>query len=182
MEEDEDCDGVITEDDCDDSDFNSIAIAEDGDCDGVLTIDDCDDSDSNMVSMIVDLECDGFYLADNDITILCSTPLVNTSGYVDGVLYTKRDRNYLNNLSHSSTEWEVICTSDVTDMGYMFRETSSFNQDLSGWCVDNFSSEPANFSSGANSWIEPQPSWGLCPQSDLVHSAFKLDYSNNEAA
>ena len=40
-----DCDGVLTIDDCDDSDANTV---NDMDCDGVLTIDDCDDSDAKQ--------------------------------------------------------------------------------------------------------------------------------------
>ncbi len=53
-------------------------------------------------------------------------------------------------------------TSSVTNMSWMFCNASSFNQDLSGWCVTNILSEPANFDSGAASWVLPQPVWGLC--------------------
>jgi len=55
-------------------------------------------------------------------------------------------------------------TSSVTNMSVMFRDASAFNQDLSGWCVQsNFSSEPTNFKTGANSTWEndstKQPDW-----------------------
>ena len=55
-------------------------------------------------------------------------------------------------------------TSSVTNMSVMFRDASAFNQDLSGWCVQsNFSSEPNNFITGANSTWEndstKQPDW-----------------------
>ena len=40
---DSDCDGVLTVDDCDDSDVNLGSISLDMDCDGVLASDDCND-------------------------------------------------------------------------------------------------------------------------------------------
>ena len=56
--------------------------------------------------------------------------------------------------------WDI---SNVTDMELMFYAATSFNQDLSGWCVSQFSSEPSNFDTGADSWIEARPLWGTCP-------------------
>jgi len=49
-------------------------------------------------------------------------------------------------------------------MSEMFFTAIAFNQDLSGWCVQsNFSSEPTNFKSLANSTWEndaaKQPDW-----------------------
>jgi len=44
----------------------------------------------------------------------------------------------------------------------MFWFASSFNQDLSGWCVSNFSSMPAEFSSGTI-YQSNLPVWGTCP-------------------
>ena len=46
MADDADCDGTLTDDDCDDADATLGDIAEDGDCDGTLTADDCDDADA----------------------------------------------------------------------------------------------------------------------------------------
>ena len=57
--EDGDCDGVLTADDCDDSSPESLTRAEDGDCDGILTLDDCDDADPNSTSIAEDEDCDG---------------------------------------------------------------------------------------------------------------------------
>jgi hypothetical protein len=51
----------------------------------------------------------------------------------------------------------------VTDMRYMFFSASSFNQDLSGWCVELIPSEPGPFDDFATSWILPRPIWGTCP-------------------
>jgi surface protein len=56
--------------------------------------------------------------------------------------------------------WNV---SNVTSMDGMFYYASLFNQDLSHWCVTNIPSKPADFDSGATSWILPEPVWGTCP-------------------
>jgi hypothetical protein len=47
-------------------------------------------------------------------------------------------------------------------MYQMFYETSSFNQDLSGWCVEQISNAPNNFDTDANNWVLPnsRPIWG----------------------
>ena len=45
----------------------------------------------------------------------------------------------------------------------MFYNMSHLNQDLSGWCVYNFSSEPTNFDDGSRSWLLDRPVWGTCP-------------------
>jgi formylglycine-generating enzyme required for sulfatase activity len=62
---DRDCDYVPTEDDCDDYDPESYALAEDGDCDGVLTDDDCDDGDAGLTAVVDDADCDGVLTADD---------------------------------------------------------------------------------------------------------------------
>jgi len=47
----------------------------------------------------------------------------------------------------------------------MFFRASSFNQDLSGWCVTNIASEPPQFDTDADAWVLPnsRPIWGTCP-------------------
>lgn len=57
---DQDCDGILTADDCDDNDPQSNYLAIDGDCDGVLTADDCDDNDPNSAVVADDFDCDGY--------------------------------------------------------------------------------------------------------------------------
>jgi hypothetical protein len=50
----------------------------------------------------------------------------------------------------------------VIDMVWMFYGPSSFNKDLTKWCVTNIPVEPSNFSfytlTAAN-----KPIWGICP-------------------
>jgi hypothetical protein len=52
--DDGDCDGVLTADDCDDTDSASTVVADDADCDGSLTADDCDDADADVYPGAVD--------------------------------------------------------------------------------------------------------------------------------
>ena len=61
-------------------------------------------------------------------------------------------------------------TAAVTNMSNMFNAATAFNQNLSGWCVqNNFNSEPSNFKTSANStWANDaakQPDWdgSSCP-------------------
>jgi hypothetical protein len=48
-------------------------------------------------------------------------------------------------------------------MDQMFRVATSFNQDLSSWCVSLIPLSPSNFATGATAWVLPKPVWGTCP-------------------
>ena len=123
-----------------------------------------------------------FFLSSNGVTIICAGAEFGESGIVDGVRYTKRDKQEITirNASTSCTSgvtelsylfysldsfnedishWDV---SGVYDMNYMFYDASSFSQDLSKWCVSNLSSQPVNFSEGSALKDEPLPRWGKC--------------------
>ena len=140
--------------DCDDEDELSTIIAEDADCDGVLTVDDCDDGDAynendmncdgicdvSGVSITEDPECDFFSLSSNGITVLCPDANVGDSGYVDGIMYTKRDESELRDLALSfyQVDIESSCTSGIVDMSMMFYEyfdcySYYFNPDIGSW-------------------------------------------------
>jgi len=48
-------------------------------------------------------------------------------------------------------------------MSSMFYEATSFNQNLSGWCVSPITVAPTDFDTGATSWVLDRPVWGTCP-------------------
>jgi hypothetical protein len=50
-------------------------------------------------------------------------------------------------------------------MSGMFQLTDNFNQDLSDWCVSQFSEQPQRFDQDADGWVLPnsRPIWGTCP-------------------
>ena len=61
---DNDNDGVLEADDCDDEDAELGAISEDVDCDGSLTADDCDDMDPSLNN--ADSDGDGYSTCEED--------------------------------------------------------------------------------------------------------------------
>jgi len=52
-------------------------------------------------------------------------------------------------------------------MSYMFSFASSFNQDISSWCVTNIDSEPSAFSLNSPLSESNKPIWGSCPTASL---------------
>jgi len=51
----------------------------------------------------------------------------------------------------------------VTNMSSMFKSAIAFNQNISGWCVTNISSEPLDFSLNSALSESNKPVWGTCP-------------------
>jgi hypothetical protein len=45
----------------------------------------------------------------------------------------------------------------------MFYDASSFNQNLTGWCVTYFLSEPVEFAENSALTEANKPIWGTCP-------------------
>ena len=60
-----DCDGILTEDDCNDADAESTTVATDADCDGTVSEDDCDDTDPESFTILTDADCDGYPTEDD---------------------------------------------------------------------------------------------------------------------
>ena len=58
----------------------------------------------------------------------------------------------------------------------MFVVASAFNQDISGWCVTNITSEPSSFSDGSPLSESNKPVWGTCPTAS-VDDQNQLDIS-----
>jgi len=139
-------------------------------------------SDSSLHSSVNTLE-QSFFLSSNGRTIICSSAEFNESGEVNGVTYTKRNKQDItvNNASTTCTSgvfdlsyvfysqssfnedithWDV---SSVYDMSYMLYDAKLFNQDLSSWCVSNLATTPVNFSEGSGLLDKFQPKWGTCP-------------------
>ena len=58
----------------------------------------------------------------------------------------------------------------------MFQEATSFNQDISSWCVINIASEPTDFSTDSPLSETNKPVWGTCPTAS-VDDQNQLDIS-----
>jgi Leucine-rich repeat (LRR) protein len=53
----------------------------------------------------------------------------------------------------------------------MFDNASSFNQDISNWCVTDITSEPSNFSTDSPLAESNTPVWGTCPSITAIPDA-----------
>ena len=60
--------------------------------------------------------------------------------------------------------WDVSSVTSGKFTRLMYK-ASSFNQNLSGWCVINQTTYPNSFDTGATAWTLPnsRPVWGTCP-------------------
>ena len=127
-----------------------------------------------------------FYLHSNGVTILCPNAIVGAIGTVNGVQYTKVDRNTLIAKRNAGENLALVCTSGITDLSNMFRkmgeaansagsgignwDTSSvttiakifsngwFNQDISNWDVSNVTNM-LNAFNGANKFDQDLSGW-----------------------
>jgi len=127
-----------------------------------------------------------FYLHPNGVTILCPNASVGAIGSVDGVQYTKVDRNSLIAKRNAGENLALVCTSGITDLNSMFRkkgnnanslasgignwDTSSntsmsrifangnFNQDISNWDTSNVTNMYNAFQ-GASSFNQDISGW-----------------------
>jgi len=86
-----------------------------------------------------------FYLHPNGTTVLCPNADIGDVGIVNGVAYTKRSRtdgstvssiDQLVDAGDGANGWDLLpttCTSGVSDMDSLFKDESSFNENLSTW-------------------------------------------------
>lgn len=80
-----------------------------------------------------------FYRGPNGITIHCDAALVGETGEVDGITYTKLDRDGVISLIVAGNygALETTCTSGITEMNAMFQSVGDFDHDISHWDVSS---------------------------------------------
>ena len=99
-------------------------------------------------------------LAANGVTVICSVAAVGDTGTLGGVTYTKRSKAQIDALVDADdySPLATTCTSDVTDMRSMFKDATSFNQNISSWDVSSVTlmsymfNEAASFNRDIGSW------------------------------
>ncbi|MGC6514499.1 MAG: BspA family leucine-rich repeat surface protein, partial [Myxococcota bacterium] len=129
---------------------------------------DCDGADASAA----DPEGDGFYLADNGITVVCPDAAVGDTGVVNGVTYTKRDRDFLKN-NAAAGDFETACTTGLTDLSTMFISDSSFNEDISSWDVSDVTNMSFTFGA-AYAFNQDISAWDTSSVTDM---SFMFSYS-----
>jgi plastocyanin len=68
-------------------------------------------------------------------------------------------------------------------MSYIFYVANAFNQNLSGWCVTNITSEPIPFSDLSPLSNTNKPLWGTCPSSTTTSAAsYSLDVTASNSS
>ena len=73
-----------------------------------------------------------FYLNSNGVTCMCPDAAVGDTGVVNGITYTKRINDQITTENAATT-----CTSGIDGMPELFKDQTTFNEDISSWDVSN---------------------------------------------
>lgn len=119
---------------------------------------------------------ENFYLHENEVTVKCENATLDGSGLLNGVSYTKRNKNQITESNALNT-----CTSGIYDMGYLFADKPDFNQNISHWNTSQVTNMQSMFSA-ASSFNHPIGDWDTSQVKTIDHmfnnaSNFNLDLS-----
>ncbi len=101
-----------------------------------------------------------FYLDYNGITVKCINCVAGDKGKIGDVMYEAVDRDLLIKRRDEGVDLSKVCTSLVTDMTEIFKDATSFNQDISSWDVSNVTDMKFMFS-GASAFNQNIGSWNV---------------------
>ena len=74
-----------------------------------------------------------FFLDSNGVTVKCTGCVAGDTGILGGQTYTAYSTASLALKSKSDADWNRVVTSLVTDTSDLFRNETTFNQDISSW-------------------------------------------------
>eukprot|EP00963_Diacronema_lutheri_P008688 scaffold770_cov362-Pavlova_lutheri.AAC.12 len=103
-----------------------------------------------------------FFLADNGVTVMCPHAEIGESGMVGGIHYTKRSTEQITPANAPTT-----CTSNITDMSFMFYNRSDFNANISTWDTSEVTSMFGAFF-GASAFDQPIGGWDTSKVADMT--------------
>jgi len=140
----------------------------------VRSIEETETSDVDIVFQTTEPD---YYVASNGITVKCPGVAAGTSFVLEGVNYTKRIVEDITEANASTT-----CTTGITDMTDVFRDSSNFNSDISHWDTSNTTVMRRMFR-GASSFNQDIGSWDISQVTFLNGmfqdaSSFNQDISN----
>ena len=119
-----------------------------------------------------------FYLNENGITVMCSNAEFGDTGELNGITYTKRTKEEIQN-SGSDTEIATSCTSGITDMSTMLMSRTSFNEDISSWDVSNVTNMDSLFFD-VRSFDQPLAYWDVSQVTSMYKTFFyALDFNQS---
>lgn len=101
-----------------------------------------------------------FYLDANGVTVKCPNAPIGSTGVVNGVTYTRRDRIGLKALVGSSNfaELATSCISGVDNLAALLERLGSFNEDIRSWDTSSVSVMSFLFR-GASAFNQDISSW-----------------------
>ena len=119
-------------------------------------------SATRNVSIVEPLEClngEIVYLDANGITVkACLNAQIGDTGNINGFTYTVVSEQQLRDYVNSNyPDLNRLVTSQVTDMSYMFSNTTVFNQPIGNWDLSNVNMN--GMFSGAASFNQPIGNW-----------------------
>ena len=139
-------------------------------------------------------DCDVVYLAENGITIkACEDANIGDVGTINGVEYTVVDIAMLAEMIANDEDLTVVCTTRVTDMGYVgsnngyglflgtYENPSDFNQDIGNWDTSSVTDMKYMFY-GTSAFNQDIGNWDVSSVTDMgfmfYNSAFNQDIGN----
>ena len=136
------------------------------------------------VSLFVDANgsTNAVYLASNGLTVKASAGAVGgDTGTIDDFTFTIVDNNGLQFAINNGEELDNVCTTLVTNMSDLFKNNSTFNQNISSWDVSSVTDMSSMFES-ATAFNQDISSWSVSnvtTMSDLfkAHHTFNQDIS-----
>ncbi len=71
-----------------------------------------------------------FFLDSNGVTVKCTGCVAGNTGILGGLTYTAHYNTSLNAKPIGNTDWDRVVTSLVTDTSDLFKNETTFNQDI----------------------------------------------------